>query len=256
MLLQRDLEFMKVEHPRQIAVLVGEFYEQLAHKIFGGERLHFAAQVYREQFCFNFASKFKDNSIIPPDLYIPESKAVIEVKASQKASTFKLRLSQIETFQELIRDISAFRDLRFCFFRYNFRGMMNEMPSVERIAEILFEKTESMALVDFCLIERLIATARKHLTPYGSFGNYTSWTGEPLFMLKQRFFRDLMENPSKLCGELGIDHTELKVDYSPVSDFHFLDHVMHFDSVFAFVTEADKEASFCLGLDRAFKILV
>ncbi len=121
------------------------FYENIAHAYFGGER---KTRQSLENIEFDECE---------PDIEHFKKERWIEVKASKKNNYFKLFDHQLEKYKELLNGEFPFAKPKvdYVLFSYDIKDVFKECPEEEILIENLAKRTKSMTIIPLSIIEEM-----------------------------------------------------------------------------------------------------
>lgn len=176
----------------KIRVIVGDFYETLAHEFFGGKRKN-------KQIIEDLGLRECE-----PDLENHKIETFIEVKASKYDNYFKIFTHQVEKYRSLLMNEFPYDlpGVNYAFFTYNIKEVLKECPNDNILIEKLSQKTLSLLVLPFGIIEEICKKSRKF--------NGVSYKPFHYFNVSQT--RLFFKNPEESLKNYGVDPGDLKIE--------------------------------------------
>lgn len=125
-------------HYREMTTFIGDFYEVLTEKIFGGKRTP----------CRNFLQ-----GELWPDVEIAENNICIESKASSVKSSFIVSLNQIEKYRALLE--FPYSHIWYAFYSHNLSQICQNYPTEDLLIKALCVGTQRLTVLDLGIVESL-----------------------------------------------------------------------------------------------------
>jgi len=133
--------------------IVGEFYETIAQAFLGGKR---KTRRVMEPGGIGFFCE--------PDIEDKEKERWIEVKSTKSSNYYKLYDTQIDKYRQLLKESSWNNPkIDFAFFAYNIKNVLKECPNEDALIRDLAEKTESMLMAPFSIVEKIWKNSRRFI---------------------------------------------------------------------------------------------
>lgn len=176
---------------------VGEFFENLAAGIFEAELIPHR----------NFTK-----GEVHPDLSCEKLDAWLEIKATQENRYFKVYVSQIEKYRELLRPVPfPHSRLWYVFFTHTVFKISETYAdkTTEELARNLVLNTTRIVALDFSIVDAL-SRRLKVLKEWAEFGF------PPFLRWEHRINHDFMEEPKNKLIQIGLKPNEYSIKKSSI----------------------------------------